>query len=129
MRLRCTLALTGPFSLPQVLTFIDMGGHEKYLKTALYGMTCMLPDYVMLCVSAAAGVQRMTREHLAVAVALEIPVAVALTKVDAVHEAQLQRVTAEVSWREVCWMLRTLLKCGRPVLCFCNNFPSDDEVT
>jgi GTPase len=27
----------------QVLTFIDMGGHEKYLKTTLYGLTCMLP--------------------------------------------------------------------------------------
>jgi hypothetical protein len=27
----------------RVLTFIDMGGHEKYLKTTLYGMTCTLP--------------------------------------------------------------------------------------
>lgn len=29
----------------KVLTFLDMGGHEKYLKTALYGMTALLPDY------------------------------------------------------------------------------------
>eukprot|EP00878_Enallax_costatus_P039489 GHUV01045252.1.p1 GENE.GHUV01045252.1~~GHUV01045252.1.p1 ORF type:complete len:137 (-),score=38.06 GHUV01045252.1:248-658(-) len=27
----------------QLVQFIDMGGHEKYLKTTLYGMTCMLP--------------------------------------------------------------------------------------
>jgi hypothetical protein len=26
-----------------MVTFIDMGGHEKYLKTTLYGMTCLLP--------------------------------------------------------------------------------------
>jgi len=26
-----------------MLYFIDMGGHEKYLKTTLYGMTCLLP--------------------------------------------------------------------------------------
>lgn len=26
-----------------ILNFIDMGGHEKYLKTTLYGMTCLLP--------------------------------------------------------------------------------------
>ncbi|WIA18385.1 hypothetical protein OEZ85_009847 [Tetradesmus obliquus] len=55
----------------RVLTFIDMGGHEKYLKTVLYGMTCTLPDYVLLCVDALCGVTRITREHLAVAVALE----------------------------------------------------------
>lgn len=29
-------------SARQVLRFIDLGGHEKYLKTALYGMTCMV---------------------------------------------------------------------------------------
>jgi hypothetical protein len=27
----------------RVLNFIDMGGHEKYMKTTLYGMTCLLP--------------------------------------------------------------------------------------
>jgi GTPase len=26
-----------------MVNFIDMGGHEKYLKTTLYGMTCLLP--------------------------------------------------------------------------------------
>ena len=29
-------------SARRVLRFIDLGGHEKYLKTALYGMTCMV---------------------------------------------------------------------------------------
>eukprot|EP00798_Chlamydomonas_sp_ICE-L_P006225 gene6225-2842_t len=51
----------------KLLTFIDMGGHERCLKTALYGMTALLPDYALLSVSAVTGVQRMTREHLAVA--------------------------------------------------------------
>lgn len=26
----------------RVLRFIDLGGHEKFMKTALYGMTCMV---------------------------------------------------------------------------------------
>ena len=36
-------------SARRVLRFIDLGGHEKYLKTALYGMTCMvcLPKKVL----------------------------------------------------------------------------------
>ncbi len=67
-----------------MLRFIDVGGHEKYLKTALYGMTSLLPDYMLLCVSARAtegALPRAAREHLAVALALEIPLAVVLTQV------------------------------------------------
>ena len=48
-----------------------MGGHERCRKTSLWGMTCLLPHYALLCVCAAGGLGRMTREHLAVAVALE----------------------------------------------------------
>jgi hypothetical protein len=44
---------------PQVITFIDMGGHEKYLKTALYGLTSMLPDYLLLCVCAQRGISKV----------------------------------------------------------------------
>ena len=36
-------------SARRVLRFIDLGGHEKYLKTALYGMTCMVPPKLQLC--------------------------------------------------------------------------------
>ena len=74
--------MQGP--LAQVLRFIDIGGHEKYLKTALYGMTSLLPDYVLLCVNTHAhgrSLPRASREHLAVALALEIPLAVVLTQV------------------------------------------------
>jgi GTPase len=48
-----------------------MGGHERSLKTCLWGMTCLLPDYAVLCVCAVGGLGRMSREHMAVAVALE----------------------------------------------------------
>eukprot|EP00878_Enallax_costatus_P010114 GHUV01010558.1.p1 GENE.GHUV01010558.1~~GHUV01010558.1.p1 ORF type:complete len:668 (+),score=214.96 GHUV01010558.1:192-2195(+) len=80
----------------QLVQFIDMGGHEKYLKTTLYGMTCMLPDYVLLCVEAVCGVTRITREHLAVAVALEVPTALVVTKADAVDSKQLQAVLLQL---------------------------------
>ncbi|KAK9803002.1 hypothetical protein WJX73_009078 [Symbiochloris irregularis] len=75
----------------KVLGFIDLGGHEKYLKTALYGMTCMLPDYVMLCHNAAMPtLSKVFREHLAAALALRIPMAVILTKVDAVPPGSVE---------------------------------------
>lgn len=37
----------------KVITFIDLAGHEKYLKTTVFGMTGHLPDFCMLMVSAA----------------------------------------------------------------------------
>jgi hypothetical protein len=84
----------------QVLCFIDLGGHERVLKTAVYGLTCMLPDAVLLCISAARGaaaarrgeepggpdgapgrlLPRAAREHLAVALALDVPLAVVVTQ-------------------------------------------------
>lgn len=97
----CGVAAPTPAELAgaaaRVLTFIDLGGHEKYLKTALYGLTCMLPDYALLCVSALAGVQRMTRQHLAVLLALGIPFAVAITKADAADGPRAARVASEVA--------------------------------
>ena len=39
-------------SLLQVITFIDLAGHEKYLKTTVFGMTGHAPDFSMLMVSA-----------------------------------------------------------------------------
>ncbi len=46
-----------------------------------YGLTALLPDYCLLCCCAVGGLGRMSREHLAVAVALHIPVLVVITKV------------------------------------------------
>ena len=56
----------------QVLRFIDIGGHEKYLKTTVFGLTGMQPDVVVVVVGANMGVKRMTQEHLAIAVAVRV---------------------------------------------------------
>lgn len=39
----------------RLLQLLDLGGHERFSKTALHGLTCTLPDYVMLCVNVATG--------------------------------------------------------------------------
>lgn len=49
---------------------------RQYLKTTLTGMTASALDYSMLVVSGVDGVQRMTREHLAIALALQVIVIV-----------------------------------------------------
>src|SRR5690606_25019009 len=57
-------------------------GHEHFLKTTVFGLMGMMPDMVMLLVGANAGVQKMTREHLGLTAALQLPVIVVVTKID-----------------------------------------------
>lgn len=63
------------------LHFVDLAGHERYLKTTLYGLTSGAPSCVILMVGANAGLIGMSKEHLAIALALSVPVVVCITKV------------------------------------------------
>jgi GTPase len=36
----------------RVVQFIDLAGHQKYLKTTLHGLIGRQPEYAVLCVSA-----------------------------------------------------------------------------
>ena len=45
----------------QVLTFIDLAGHERYLKTTVFGLTGHMPDFAMLMIGANQGVVGMTK--------------------------------------------------------------------
>mmetsp|Transcript_16674 Transcript_16674/g.15038 ORF Transcript_16674/g.15038 Transcript_16674/m.15038 type:complete len:521 (+) Transcript_16674:148-1710(+) len=66
----------------RTVSLIDLCGHEKYLKTTLFGLTGLMPDYALLVIGSNMGVQVMTREHVSIACALNIPMLVAVTKID-----------------------------------------------
>lgn len=70
----------------KVVSLIDLCGHEKYLKTTIYGLSGCHPDYVLIVVGANMGLSRMTKEHLGIVLALEIPFFIVMTKVDMVEE-------------------------------------------
>ena len=65
-----------------IVTFIDLAGHERYLKTTIAGLTGCFPDYALIVINSLAGITKMTREHLGVVLALQIPLIVVVTKVD-----------------------------------------------
>lgn len=78
-------------SSSKIVTFLDTCGYPKYLKTTIAGMTGHAPDYACLIVAAnAGGLSDMTREHLAIAVMLGVPVFVVLTKIDVATPEQLR---------------------------------------
>ncbi|KAI9488391.1 P-loop containing nucleoside triphosphate hydrolase protein [Zychaea mexicana] len=77
----------------KVITFLDLCGHAKYLRTTISGMTGYSPDYAALVISASTnvGISEMAREHLSLAVMLDVPVLVIVTKVDVASRNQLGR--------------------------------------
>jgi GTPase len=50
----------------RVVQLIDLCGHEKYLKTTMFGLSSLYPHYNMLVVGANMGVSRMTKEHIGI---------------------------------------------------------------
>eukprot|EP01063_Lacrimia_lanifica_P026827 TRINITY_DN3680_c0_g1_i1.p1 TRINITY_DN3680_c0_g1~~TRINITY_DN3680_c0_g1_i1.p1 ORF type:complete len:879 (+),score=293.82 TRINITY_DN3680_c0_g1_i1:76-2712(+) len=66
----------------KVVTLYDLAGHERYLKTTVQGITGSIPDYACIVISANNGIQRMTKEHLGLCLALKIPFFVVITRVD-----------------------------------------------
>lgn len=66
----------------KILSFIDLAGHEKYLKTTVFGLTGLFVDYGLVLVGANMGITKMTKEHLAILLYLKIPIIVLMTKTD-----------------------------------------------
>jgi len=65
---------------------IDLCGHEKYLKTTLYGIMGYYPDYAIVIIGANRGILQMTREHTKILHHLKIPMIIALTKIDLIEK-------------------------------------------
>ncbi|KAJ7218061.1 P-loop containing nucleoside triphosphate hydrolase protein [Mycena pura] len=81
----------------KIVSFIDLAGHERYLKTTLYGLTSGAPSCVILIVGANAGLIGMSKEHLAIALALSVPVVVCITKIDMTPPNVLQETIKQVT--------------------------------
>lgn len=43
----------------KLITFIDLAGHQKYMKTTIFGLTAHCPDVAMLVISANSGVGKV----------------------------------------------------------------------
>ncbi|CAK6953149.1 GTP-binding protein 2 [Scomber scombrus] len=107
-------------SASKMITFIDLAGHHKYLKTTIFGLTSYCPDFAMLVVSANTGIAGTTREHLGIAMALKVPIFIVISKVDLCTRATVERTVRQLE--------RVLKQPG------CNKVPmvvssTDDAVT
>ncbi|XP_048104052.1 GTP-binding protein 2-like [Alosa alosa] len=112
-------------SSSKMITFMDLAGHHKYLKTTIFGLTSYCPDFAMLVVGANTGIVGTTREHLGLAMALKVPIFVVVSKVDVCVCGSGARGALERTLRQ----LERLLKqpgCAKVPLLVAN---ADDAVT
>lgn len=110
----------------KVITFIDLAGHEKYLKTTVYGMTGSIPDYALIVVGSNMGVTRMTKEHIGLALALKIPMIFIVTKIDICPENVLKETLDSINKilklpgvRKLPYMIKTdddVIQCSKNIV-------------
>lgn len=78
-----------------VISVIDVPGHEKFVKTMVAGVTGI--DFVMLVIAADEGVMPQTKEHIDILSLLNVKSGViVLTKTDLVDDEWLQMVKDDV---------------------------------
>ncbi|KAK2463278.1 hypothetical protein APHAL10511_004933 [Amanita phalloides] len=80
----------------KIVSFSDLAGHERYLKTTLYGLTSGAPSCIMIMVGANAGIIGMSKEHLAISLALSVPFIICITKIDMTPANVMQMNILEV---------------------------------
>ncbi len=84
-----------PLSEDVVASFIDVPGHEKFVRNMLAGVGGI--DAVLLVIAATEGVMPQTREHFHICRLLGIERGIiALTKIDAAGEAMIDLAEADV---------------------------------
>jgi GTPase len=112
----------------KLITLIDLAGHQKYIRTTVFGLTCYQPDIAMLVVSGNAGIVETAREHLGYAIALKIPICVVVTKIDVCPPAVMARTLEQVQ-RTLkspgCNKVPMLIKNEDDVVSAAANFKSD----
>jgi len=104
----------------KVTSFLDLAGHAKYLKTTIFGVTGMFPDYGIVVIGANTEITKLTREHLGILLYLNIPFIITITKVD---------ITPKDIYQNLCNQLKKLLgktNFGK-ILYFINNDKETDD--
>lgn len=77
------------------ITCYDLCGHKKYFGTTASFMADL--DYVILVIEPAKGIQKMSLEHTKIAMSMNIPIMIVVTKIDIATENKIKRVYKQIA--------------------------------
>ncbi|MBI2084807.1 MAG: GTP-binding protein [Candidatus Aenigmarchaeota archaeon] len=80
----------------KLISFVDAPGHEGFLRTAIRGVVGQDIDYGLLVVAVDDGVMNMTKEHLGLLLAVNLPVIVCMTKIDKVGKKKMEDAELQI---------------------------------
>lgn len=80
----------------KIISFVDTVGHEPWLRTTIRGIVGQKLDYGLLVVAADDGITHITKEHLGILLAMDLPVIIAMTKIDLATPAQLKKTETSI---------------------------------
>lgn len=80
----------------RLITFTDLCGHEKYLKTTVGGVSASMGDYALMICNSRHPPTHMTHHHLNLCSSTLVPAVIVLTKIDGCPPHQLKNTIKEV---------------------------------
>lgn len=93
----------------KLVTFMDLAGHRRYLKTTVQALSGYSPHHAIIVVAAGSVISNMTKEHLAIVHALDMPFSIVVTKVDLVPPDEvlfeLKSLLTAVGYRKVPYLI------------------------
>ena len=81
-----TIDINTPTNVEKIVSLIDLAGHERYLKTTVFGVTGMFPDRGIVVIGANTGITKLTKEHIGLMLCIKIPFMIIITKIDMAPE-------------------------------------------
>lgn len=80
----------------EITTLVDLCGHERYLKTTMFGVMGLFGDYGMIMIGANMGLAGMTAEHMQILMANKLPFLTIVSKIDICPPNILHQVKREL---------------------------------
>ena len=106
----------------RIVSFLDLAGHEKYLRTTVFGVSGLFPNYGLIIIGSNTGITKLTREHIGILYYLNIPFIICITKID---------LTPRHVYQQLCNKIKKLLgsKVYQKISYFISDSDTKDEET
>ncbi len=80
----------------KLISFVDTVGHEPWLRTTIRGLVGQNLDYGLLVIAADDGITHITREHLGILLAMNLPIIICITKIDRTSQKRREEVLSNI---------------------------------